>query len=312
MTAKHEPDPRFVEKLEWQLSGELRRLNRSGMLTSPSVRILKIAALVVVSIGLGAGAMEASQQIQESWRAELLQARLEVQLELARRRVELQLEAVEQTRAAVERGVQSSRELLHAEVQLAQVQADQETTELELEEIRESGREPLGEVSSPLVNGRDFVSEKIQARMRAAQLHLNTVRAEAERARSLVEADLVSSRESQGYSLAVREAELQLQALERRLEVRQAYLKADISAVEAELQVVALEIENRIVLLNEQREYFQSEWQRLQDLADRGAVSATELTGMQIRLAEIEGQLRSAQVEQGIVRRELERRAGSN
>ena len=98
--------------------------------------------------------------------------------------------------------------------------------------------EPLGELSSPLVGDRDFVSERMQIRMRVAQLHLNTIQGEVERARSLMEAGVIDERELQSRNLAEREAALQLNGLAKRLEVRQAYLDSDISAVEAELQIL--------------------------------------------------------------------------
>ena len=311
MPDKHEPDPQFLDRLEWQLKGELRRQNRSGAPDRLSTRILKIAALMVVSVGLGAGAMGASQQLQESWRAELLEARLEVQLEMAQQRLQMQRETLEHTRGEVEQGIRTARDLMYAELQIAQAQSEAAITQLEFEEIRESGREPLGELSSPLVGDRDFVSEKIQIRMHVASLHRNTIRSELERERSMMEAGLVGSRDVQGRNLSLREAELQLDGLARRLDVRQAYLNADISAVEAELQVLELEVQNRMVLLNEQRQFFQSQFERMQEMADEGTVGASDLSGMEMQIAEIEGQLRMAETEFGIVQRELARRAGS-
>ena len=154
MPDKHEPDQRFVEKLEWQLTGELRRLNRRGGPAPISIRILKIAALMLVSIGLGAGAMEASQQIQEGWRKELLEVRHAVHLEIARHRVEMQREALEETRDEVDQGLRDSQDLLQEEQQLAQAQSLVDLMELTLEEIRQSGMKVGTEV-----DGHDWATE---------------------------------------------------------------------------------------------------------------------------------------------------------
>jgi hypothetical protein len=311
MPDKHEPDPRFIEKLEWQLSGELRRRNRSGASNRLSVRVIKVAAIMLVSVGLGAGAVEASQQIQESWRAELLQARLAVQVEIAHQRVQMQRETAEQTQEEVESGVREPRELGYAKLQVAKAESDLEIMELQLEEIRESGREPLGELSSPVVNGRDFVRERIEARIRVKLVDLNRLRVDAERATSLTEAGLTDESDLPGQGFAVAAAELDLERLETQLELRQAYLDAEISAVEAELQVLQVEVENRIVLLNRQREYFQHQLEGLQDLAKTGLVNASVLTQGQLRMTEIEGWLRSAEAELQIIQRQLETRAGT-
>jgi outer membrane protein TolC len=270
---------------------------------------LKIAALMMGSVALGAAAMGASQQLGEAWRKELLEARLEVQLELAQQRVQMQLETLGLTREQVELGLQTDRELLIFEFQIAQAEADARITELELDEIRSSGREPLGELSSPLVDGRDFVSEKIRVRMEVAAHHLDLVRGEQARVRSRADVGVVSEDEVQAQNLVARQAELQLEGLGQQLELRRAYLDSEISAVEAELKLLEAETQNRVILLDQQRQYFQQELDRFQAAMDAGTMPAVAPAQMRTRVAEMEAQLRLAQAELEIVRRELERRA---
>jgi outer membrane protein TolC len=308
MPDRHEPDPRFVESLKWQLGSELRRQNRAGISHRKSIRALKIAGLMVGSVALGAAAMGASQQFGEAWRKELLEARLEVQLELAQQRVQMQLETLGMTREQVEQGLQSDRELLYFEFQIAQAETDAKIMELELEEIRQSGREPLGELSSPLVNGRDFVSERIEARMELARHHLSLVQGEQQRIQDMADAGTVSQNDVQAQRLVALQAEQQLQMLEQQLEVRQAYLNSEITAVEAELKLLELESQSRVALLEEQLQYFQRELDRFQAAMDVGTMQAVAIVQMRTRVAEVEGQLRLARAELDIVRRELERR----
>jgi len=308
MPDRHEPDSRFVERLEWQLGSELRRQRGSNAHRS-TFRALKIAALMLGSVGLGAAAMGASQQLQESWRRELLEARLEVQLQLAQQRLAVQLDAIGLTRQQVEQGVVSDRELLYVELQIEQAEADATVLQLELEEIRLTGREPAGELSSPLVDGRDFVSERIQARMAVARRHLDVRERTRERARQQVDLGIASERELQAHDLVVTEAELTLESLAKQLEVRQAYLDEEITAVEAELRLLEMEAENRVALLDRRRQYFELELERFQDVIDAGAVHPTAAAQMRTQVAEIDAELRLAQQELEIVRRELERRA---
>ena len=311
MPDKHEPDPRFMEKLEWQLSGELRRRNRSGAPERHGVRILKVTALVAVSIGLGAGAMGASHQFQESWRKELLETRLAVQLEIAQHRVEAYQETVEQVREEVQQGLRESRDLEQEELQVAQAQSIADFMELNLEEIRESGREPLGEVSSPLIGDRDFVSERIQMQMRVARLSFNSMQRVLERTRPDAEEGTSDTTDLEGWDLTAREAELKLDGMTKRLEIRQAYLASEITAVEAELKYLEVEAQNRVVLLDQQRQYYQNELDRFAELAEAGLRVPSYATHMGTWVAEIEARSQMAEAELGIIQRELEQRAGS-
>ncbi len=305
MDSRHDPDPTFVTNLEWQLATEVRRGRRVGGTQGRSVRALKIAGLMLGSVALGAAGMGASQQLGDAWRRELLEARLDVQLELARQRVQMLLETVELTREQVEQGLRDDRDLLYLELQIAQADADRKVMELDLEEVESTGREPLGELSSPLVDGRDFVSEKVEARMEVARLHLDIVRREEDRTRQLADAGMIDQGEVQARNLVAMEAALQLEAMTKQLELRRAYLDSGISAVEAELRLLEVEAENRVALLKRQMEYYQLELDRFQEAVG----SAVALSHMRARVAEVEGQLRLAQAELEIVRRELERRA---
>ncbi len=308
MHSKHEPDPRFVENLEWQLTRELRRGDRAGARQRANHRTLQTAGLMLGSVALGAAAMGASQQLGESWRRELLEARLEVQLEMARQRIQLQQLAIEQSREQVGQGLRDDRDLMHLSLQVAQAEADANIMELELEEIQRTGREPLGELSSPLVDGRDFVSERIRIRTELARRHLAVAQRDREQTRQQAAAGVVDERELLGQDLVIKQAELQLEALAQQLETRRAYLASEISAVEAELQLLDLEAQNRIALLEQQHEHFRLGLERARDLTDTGTISPAVATQMQLQLAEIEAQLRLAQTERDILRRELERR----
>lgn len=308
MRDRHDPDPRFLEHLEWQLGRELRRGRSAAGMTRQGVRVLKIAGLMLGSVALGAAGMGASQQLSEAWRKELLQARLEVQLEQARQRVRMQQETLQLARERVEEGTQEERELMYLEFQIAQAEADAKATELELAEVRNSGREPLGELSSPLVDGRDYVSDRIRVRMDVARRYLDIVRQEQSRTRQMVDAGMVDERELQARSLAALEAELQLEAMRRQLELRRAYLRSEVSAVEAELQSLETEAQNRVTLLQRQLQYYQEELDRVRETVGASSSGAIALSRMETRLAEVEGQLRLANAELDIVSRELERR----
>ena len=312
MPSEHEPDPRFQENLEWQLSGELRRLNRSGGNHRLSIRVLKVAALMLVSIGVGAGAMRASHQLQESWKKELLETRLAVQLEIAQHRVQVQSEAIEQIREDVRLGLRQPLELEQEEFQIAQAESMADLMQLILEEIRQSGQEPLGQLSSPLVGDRDFVSERIQLQMQVARRNLESMQDLAEKMRSDTQTGTADDIDLKGWDLSARGAELEVEALTKRLEVREAYINSEITAVEAELKVLEVEAQNRITLLTQQRELYASELDEFREMEEAGTTVPAYARHVRMYHADIEQRLRLAETELGIIRRELERRAGSH
>ena len=308
MSNKHQPDPQFVQSLEWQLGSELRRRNRAGATQHPSFKVIKIAALMLGSVVLGAAAMGASQQLGETWRRELLEARLEVQLQLAQQRVATQLQALGLTREQVELGLQTDRDLIYFELKIAQAETDAKIVELELEELRESGRQPLGELSSPLVNGRDFVSERIEARMELAYHHLEVVRNEQQRIQDQADIGVVSESDVAGQQIVSIEAEQQIMTLQEQMEVRRSYLDSDITAVEAELRLLELEAQSRVVVMDQQRQYFQQMLDGFQAAIDAGSMHPAAEVQMRTQVNEMEAQLQLAQAELEIVQRELERR----
>jgi hypothetical protein len=307
MRNQHEPDPRFVDSLEGQLARELRRKKRVG--TSPSVRAMKMGSLIAGSVILGAAAMGFTQQLSESWRRELLEARLELQLQLAQQRVEMQLDALGLTRREVEQGVRSDKDLLYFELRIAEAEADARTRALELEELRQSGREPQGVLSAPLVDGRDFVSEKIKVRMQVARHYLELTQGEVELAREQADVGVVSEDQVQARSLVAQEAEAQLQSLAQQLELRSAYLDDELTAVEVELKMLEAEAQSRVVVLRRQSDYFQNELARYQAQVNSGVMHAAALAELSTRVAEVAGQLRLAMAELEIVQRELQRRS---
>ena len=180
---------------------------------------------------------------------------------------------------------------------------------MDLEEFGASGLEPRDELSAPLVDGRDFVSERIRIRMDVDRRHLAVVKWEEARTLERFEVGVATELEVQERNLATHETQLQLEALERQLEIRQSYLGGDVSPVEAELMALENETRARIALLERQRQYRGLELQRVQRAIELGSQSLDLAVQIQTRFAEVDAQLGLAEAELDIVRRELARRA---
>ena len=320
MDSRHEPDPSFIDHLEWQVGRELRRRSRRVGL-SPRLRTARTVGLMVGSVALGAATMGVSQQLQDSWRKELVEARLSAQVQLTEQRLEMLRGAAESSRRQLGLGMIGEREVAQIELQLAQTdkishvgdtfgqtELDGQVVLLQLEEVRRSGREPLSELSAPLVAGRDFVSEKKNVQRELVRRHLDVAQAEAARMRRRAALGTAGELDVQPLDLAVAELEFQLQAYDRRLVIRRAYLASEISAAEAELQGLEVEAENRLVLLDRRGELLQLQMAQVESRVAVGIMSQLDATPMRTQISEHEAQRRLAEAELQILRRELERR----
>jgi hypothetical protein len=307
MTDRHEPDPRFIDGLAGQLARELRRRNRTR--DGRGARIIRTAGLVVVSVAAGAVAMGATQQMGESWRRELAEARLTVELQSAEQALANLRESQRQIGGQVERGLRVPRELAYTEYRVAEAEGRVRIAELKLNETRHSGREPQDALSAPLVDSRDYVSERIRVRMEVARRHVDLVRQESDEVRRRVEAGVVRESESDEAHLVVREAELDIATLTREIELRQSYLDSEMSAVEAELNALEVRSRNRVELLELKRRYFESQLATFERAIQSGSMSLVVSAELRTQLSDVVAELDLATAELRIVRTELERRA---
>ena len=87
MTEKYEPDTRFVERLEWQLSSEYRRGDR--LKSPPKIAVSRRMAAVAVMIGVlltGVAVSKAADYFKDSWRKKIEIARAETEVTLKKAR----------------------------------------------------------------------------------------------------------------------------------------------------------------------------------------------------------------------------------
>ena len=308
MQDKHEPDEKFVDQLEWQLASEIRRRDRAEATTHPMWRLARVALLVIVSMSLGAAAVAATYQIDESWRRDLLVAGLEVRIEMLRQRMALASEEVDRTRQQVAAGTLSEATLTGAQLGVANARTQLERMELDLEEVRISGREPRNDIVAPLVGGRDFVSERIQLELQVVSRQLAAVIAEQREAQQRVEAGAASGSEVQMWEAEVRSIQAHRGELDGRLSYRGAFLDGGLSAVEAELYLLREEAERREEALRANLTRYVAELDETRARVAAGVESDSSLTLAQYNLSQMQAELRLAQQELQIIEGELRAR----
>ena len=160
----HQPTPEFRDFLEGEITREYRRHRSFGR--------LRAVAVVVASLAAGTTAGLASDQIREgAQRDSLLEVALS-DLSLAGLRLELARARFTDVENKWKTGVVGRSSLATAESELRGIEAQAARAKLNVDEIRATSLPPRDELNAPLVSGRDFVTERMQLDLFAAQQRL--------------------------------------------------------------------------------------------------------------------------------------------
>lgn len=297
MLDPHEPDRQFADNLEWQIGGEIRRRNRAVANVRPLWTLARTAALVVVSMGLGAAAMGASAHIEQSSRTEALTASLQVRLDVARQRLEVAGSEIERVEERIRLGTAMPIERQSARLFVAESEAEVRRLELQLDEVNRSGREPRDDLSAPRVGGRDFVSERLVLAADAARQRLEAIGAEIRAQQLRVDVGTMRSFELDGARLTLAEAEDHLAVLQGSLRVREQFLAGELSAAEAERRGLIVEAQARATTARRRVELMRAEQARTERLVAVGAAEPTALRMVTLGVSEAEAELTLAEIE---------------
>ncbi len=316
-TNRHEIDPVFAETLEHELHSSLRRTQRwaqaepepaqkpAAMRTSPWAW-LRLAAVVALAISLGAFGSYAAIRYDDGSEKELIVARLEVMLDLERARLVLEVESLGEVEALVAHGVVSTAEIEQRRLELQMAERAVRRLVLNLEEVRSSGREPDDRLSAPVVDGRDFVTERLHLELQGAQAHLQRAASEVERAKKYVEAAFATEREYDEARLDLLAVERGVAEQEKKLALRRGYLDGKYSAIEVEHLAIRAQAEPRRLLASEQIELARREMQRIERHVEAGHMSTRALREARLQMHEWEAELQLAELEMQLIDKRLE------
>ena len=160
----HQPTPEFRDFLEGEVTRAYRHHRSFGR--------LRAVAVVVAALAVGTTAGLASAQIREgAQRDSLLEVALS-DLALAGLRLELARARVTDVSDRWKVGLVGRTSLATAESELRGMEAQAARAKLNVDEIRATSLPPRDELNAPLVGGRDFVTERMQLDLFAAQQRL--------------------------------------------------------------------------------------------------------------------------------------------
>lgn len=310
MTDDHTPDPGFVDHLEWELKSTMRRQGplegTSSAMRPFSLRLGAALALVAVSVFVGgAGTYAVTHRIDQRTAA-LSIARCEALLEIARTRLEPFARELAKTQALARREVASERQLRKAEARYAQAESEADIREIELAETRRTGKASNDALSAPLVDGRDFVTERMDARRRPMQRWLELAIDQVRRNQELIDANVASPRELESAQTEVVAAEGELIGLEKRTALRASFLAGELSAADVQLRGMRLAAIADRQAARRQVEVLVEQHKRLMLLVERGIVSHSERQAVETDLRTAKARVELADLEVRILDQKLE------
>jgi hypothetical protein len=297
MTQNHQPDPEFVSNLEWQVRTALRREHRfSEPVSSRSRGTMQIAALVLVSALLGAGGVVVKDEVQEARRQEILLAEVAANQRIAAMELELLRARAEETQRLFDEEFASREAVQNALLQVREAEIRFTKLTLDEEEIRLTGREPLNELSAPLVSGRDFVNERLALEASVVNERREIAREAHARAQELYRDGFAGQEAVSRARAEVDRLDAVIVEMSSRLALRQIVLEGGLSGQEAENEVELRRIRMELAALVQLRDDAVSRVRRAEELVVQGLAGESHLREVRLELMQLNTRLELLQL----------------
>ena len=311
MLNQHEPDNEFVKRLEWRIDRELRLRNRSFQATGWFLRSrvragLGLVGLMALSMGIGAAVVAGAYQAQNKERRAPLISEYQQRAELARQHLASITEQLKRKERDFSLSVATQEEMLEAQVNVAEAQAQLRLAELHLEEVRITGHDPLRNLSSPLVSGRDFVGEGLRIEMSVPQVALEFEQLRLRDTKKRVEVGTASPIVIAVSRSRIVEVEAAIESFRKKMEIRQSFLDRRIDGPEVELRVLEVEAEQRQKTLISKVELAREELEGARKRVQAGIAQRVHMDEAELRLQKLETDLAKVELDLERIRRQLE------
>jgi multidrug resistance efflux pump len=303
MNKNYDPDSRFVERLEWQLSSEYRRRSR---LKSPAGKIAvsrRVATIAVVAgvLTTGVAVTKAADYIKDSWRKKIEIARVETDVELKRVHLESIREMAADVEVRVSEGLIREEEFQAMQLAVANAELDFKRSLMNLDEVKLSGDIPRNELHAPLVGGRDFVSERLEMERTAVELSLEQLRYHLGRYHRLTEQNLVRGHEMDQIQAEIANRKTMIDEIQQRLDLRAQFLTGELTAQAVEIEDRLTGAEKSLHIAQTRVEFMKVQLNRLEALEARGEITHMEVMQMQYALDAAQAELKLAILEMDVL-----------
>ena len=305
MNNAYEPDDRFVERLEWQLSSEYRRTNRlksaPGKITV-SRRMAGVAALVGL-VMTGLTALNAAAYLKDSWRKKIEIARIETEVKLKQAHLASTKEMAARTDQRFSLGVVGDEENQMIKLAVEKSDSDLKTALVNLDEVRASGEIPRNELYAPVVGGRDFVSERLEIEKKQTERGLKPLESRLNRSRQRVELGVIPKDQLDQIEAEMAGEKTTIDGIQKRLDLRKRFVTGTITAEEVEIEGRRTEAELKMTSAQAKVDSLQNQLKRLKNLEAVGLISPTETHEMQFALDAAQFELKLAAVEMDVLKK---------
>ena len=310
MPGAHEPREEFVNQLEHLLRADLRRrdLAAAGRTWWPQSRAgfaLAAAAVVIVSMALGGGVVAASYEASLSEQRELLLNTFEQRAVLAQQRHALATQRLRDVQQRVSIGVEPQESMTDARIKVSEAEAELKSIELDIAEIKATGREPMNTLSAPLVSGRDFVTERMHVEMTVPAVALGAEKARVQTARTRFEVGLTKAIEVEEAESRLIDLESAVEVFQRKIAIRQTFLKGGLPGPEADLRGLEAETDLRRTALARRIGVARKHVTDLKGRIETGTANSLNLAEAELRLQELQLEMSKADYELLLIRKQL-------
>jgi multidrug resistance efflux pump len=299
MTKTYEPDSQFVDRLEWQLASEFRRMDRlkpsSGKIAVP--RGLAALAIAFGVLTTGVTLIKAADTIRDSWRKSIEIARVGTEVKLKQAHLEATREMAARTEALASNGLIREDESQALKLAVEKAALDLDRSLLNLDEVKASGQAPRDELYAPVVGGRDFVSERMELERKGLELDLEGLQRPLKRFEELVEKGLVERDQLDAHQVEIAARKGQIEKIQDRLELRKRFVAGEATAEEVEIRGRISVAENDLRQAQARADSLKGRLDRLQALETRGMISETEVRQLQFALDAAKAELKLAALE---------------
>jgi multidrug resistance efflux pump len=303
MDKKYKPDNQFVDRLEWQLSSEYRRADRLKA-SSGQISVSRRMVAIAIAIGVlmtGVAVTKAADYIKESWQKKIEMARVETEVELKKVRLESIREMTSDIKSRVSNGLIRGDEYEAMKIAVKNAELDFKRSQLNLEEVQMSGGIPRNELYAPLVGGRDFVSERLEIDIMEVELNLEHLKIPLKRVKQLVEQDMMQRVEMEAIQAEIATHKVNIDKIQRRLDLRKRFLAGEITAREVELEGRLTAAENNFHSAQAKVDSLKEQINRMQNLEAKGAISHMEIRQMEFALDAAQAELKLATLEMNVL-----------
>jgi hypothetical protein len=262
--------------------------------------LLTWSSLIIIIVSVICSA--APQQVDN--RAPLI-SEFQQRAELARQHLASITEQLQKKEKDVSLGVAKPEEMLEARVNVAEAQAQLRLAELYLEEVRITGHDPLSNLSSPLVSGRDFIGEGLQIEMSVPQAALELEQFRLQETIKRVEVGSAPPIDIGVSRLRIVEVEAAIESFRKKMDIRQSFLDRRIDGPEVELRVLEVEAEQRQKTLIPKVELAREELEGARKRVQAGIAESILVAEADLRLQKLEADLAKVVLDSALARRQL-------